>query len=144
MSGGGVTLGVLVVVCACAGALLLVLARRAGHPIGPADPVAADALGDAAGVEDLTDGGVALLLFAAASCPLCRDTREVLTAVAGERAGVSHREIDVADRPDLVASLAVRTTPTVIVVDTTGAELLRVAGVPRRDDLVAALAPHLP
>ena len=141
--GGGVVLALVVLLCAASGTTLVVLARRRSRRDAPTPEDRRRALGDAAGADGIAEGGVALLLFSRASCPRCEDTREVITGVAAEHAGVQHREVDVADRRDLVAALGVRTTPTVVVVDASGTELLRVAGVPRREDLAAALAPHL-
>ena len=147
MGAGAVALIVVIVACASAGTALLVLARRrrASASGDTADGTDVRALlGEAAGAGEPGPGGLVLLLFSRASCPRCSETREVLAAVAAERAGLVHREVDVAARPDLVTALGVRTTPTVVVVGTAGDELLRVAGVPSRADLVAALAPHLP
>ena len=141
--GGGVVLALVVLLCAVAGTTLVVLARRRSRPDAPTPADRRRALADAAGAAELTEGGVALLLFSRASCPRCGDTRAVITGMAAEHAAVQHREVDVADRSDLVTTLGVRTTPTVVVVDASGSELLRVAGVPRREDLAAALAPHL-
>lgn len=88
-------------------------------------------------------GGLVLLQLSSAFCRDCRDTRAVLSDVASELPGVVHRDLDVAMRPELLHHLGVRDTPTTLLVDPRGVELLRVAGVPRRRDLHSALAPHL-
>jgi hypothetical protein len=88
-------------------------------------------------------GGLVLLQLSSAFCRDCRDTRAVLSDVASELPGVVHRDLDVAMRPELLRQLGVRDTPTTLLVDPRGVELLRVAGVPRRRDLHTALAPHL-
>jgi hypothetical protein len=54
-----------------------------------------------------------------------------------------HREVDVADRPEVARELSVMRTPTVVAFDRDGAELLRVSGVPRLPELDAGIAPAL-
>lgn len=66
----------------------------------------------------------------------CRASRAVLVDVAGECPGTGVREVDVSVRPALVERLDVRSTPTTLVVDGSGAELARVVGVPRRAALL--------
>jgi thiol-disulfide isomerase/thioredoxin len=94
---------------------------------------------------DLTarDGGLVLLQISSAFCTHCRDTRSVLGDVAAELPGLVHRDVDLAARPELVRLLGVARTPTTLLVDGRGRELLRVDGVPRRAALVTAIAPHL-
>lgn len=91
-------------------------------------------------------GEVVLLLVSAQFSVDCRHARSVVAEVAAETVGVVHHEVDVASRPELVALLDVRRTPTTLLVDARGVELSRVAGVPRRRDLLAVLAgePHGP
>ncbi len=54
-----------------------------------------------------------------------------------------HREVDVAERPDVARELGVMRTPTVVAFDRSGRELLRVTGVPRPAELEARIAPQL-
>ena len=89
-------------------------------------------------------GALVLLQLSSAFCSSCRDTRSVLGDVAADVPGLVHRDVDLAARPELVRLLAVVDTPTTLLVDPDGIELLRIAGVPRRAALTAALAPHLP
>jgi hypothetical protein len=60
--------------------------------------------------------------------------------VAASSAGVAHVEIDVADRLDLVRLLDVRRTPTVFVLGPQGQVTRRASGLPRRDEVLAAVA----
>jgi hypothetical protein len=90
------------------------------------------------------DGGLVLLQFSSAFSRSCRDTHGVLDDVAAELPGLDHREVDLATRPELVHLLGVDDTPTTLLVDGRGRELLRVRGVPRRAALVSAIEPHLP
>lgn len=95
---------------------------------------------------DLTarEGGLVLLQISSAFCTHCRDTRTVLGDVAAELPGLVHRDVDLASRPELVRLLGVHRTPTTLLVDGHGRELLRVDGVPRRAALVSAVERHLP
>lgn len=95
---------------------------------------------------DLTarQGGLVLLQISSAFCTHCRDTRTVLGDVAAELPGLVHRDVDLASRPELVRLLGLHRTPTTLLVDGHGRELLRVDGVPRRAALVTAVERHLP
>ena len=82
---------------------------------------------------------VLLLQLSSPVCSPCRRTAELITAWRADRPGVVHREVDVAERPDVARALGVLRTPTVVAFDRAGTELLRVSGVPRTADLDAAL-----
>lgn len=81
-----------------------------------------------------------LLQFSSAFCAPCRATRQLLSDVAGRTDGVAHVEIDVATRMDLARQLDIRRTPTVLVLGPRGQVTRRASGLPRRADVVAALA----
>jgi thiol-disulfide isomerase/thioredoxin len=81
-----------------------------------------------------------LLQFSSSFCAPCRAARQLLADVAARDTGVTHVEIDVADRLDLVRLLDVRRTPTVFVLGPQGQVTRRASGLPRREDLVAAVA----
>lgn len=143
MTAAVVTLAVIVIV----GLTLITvgLLRRRRPPEAPAPapeaPVVPGAL-----PADLTarNGGLVLLQFSSAFCSSCRDTRGVLDDVAADLPGLVHRDVDLATRPELVRLLGLHDTPTTLLVDGRGRELLRVSGVPRRAALVRAIEPHLP
>ncbi|MFF9045794.1 TlpA family protein disulfide reductase [Streptomyces parvulus] len=80
-----------------------------------------------------------LVQFSSAFCAPCRATRRVLGEVARMVPGVAHVEIDAEDRLDLVRSLGVRKTPTVLVLDAGGRVVRRAVGQPRKADVIAAL-----
>jgi thiol-disulfide isomerase/thioredoxin len=86
---------------------------------------------------------VLLLQLSSPVCSPCRQTAALLTELSARHAGVVHREIDVAERPDVARELAVMRTPTVVAFGPDGAELVRVSGVPRLPELEAAIAPRL-
>jgi thiol-disulfide isomerase/thioredoxin len=81
-----------------------------------------------------------LLQFSSSFCAPCRAARQLLADVAARDTGVAHVEIDVADRLDLVRRLDVRRTPTVFVLGPQGQITRRASGLPRRDDVLAAVA----
>jgi len=83
---------------------------------------------------------VLLLQLSSPVCAPCARTREQLAGLVAEHPGLRHVEVDAAERPDLARALHVLRTPTTIAFDREGAELLRVGGVPRRGELVAALS----
>ena len=84
-----------------------------------------------------------LVQFSSAFCAPCRTTRVILDEVAGQVEGVAHVEIDAEEHLDLVRRMDVRRTPTVLVLDATGAVRVRAAGAPRKADVVAALGTFL-
>jgi thiol-disulfide isomerase/thioredoxin len=81
-----------------------------------------------------------LLQFSSSFCAPCRAARQLLADVAARDTGVTHVEIDVADRLDLVRLLDVRRTPTVFVLGPQGQVTRRASGPPRREDVMAAVA----
>ena len=141
---------VTLVVIVVAGAVVLAvgLSRRRRAPADEAVPGAPVEAPVAPGTlpADLTarDGRLVLLQFSSAFCRSCRDTHGVLDDVAAELPGLVHRDVDLASRPELVRPLGLDRTPTTLLVDGRGRELLRVSGVPRRAALVSAIEPHLP
>lgn len=80
-----------------------------------------------------------LVQFSSAFCQPCRATRQVLGSVAAMVPGVAHVEIDAEAHLDLVRRLHVMRTPTVFVLDGTGAVRRRASGTPRKADIIAAL-----
>ena len=147
----GVTAGLIALVAALAAAsgLGLVMRRRAGR-FRPA-PAAAGAAA-AASPEVLTEddlGGplgrqATLVQFSTAFCAPCRPTRQILAQVADMVDGVSHVEVDAAERLDLVRRLRISSTPTVLVLDPQGAIVRRASGLPRKADVIAALGVAVP
>jgi thiol-disulfide isomerase/thioredoxin len=80
-----------------------------------------------------------LVQFSTAFCAPCRATRRILAEVAGMTDGVAHVEIDAESHLDLVRSLDIRRTPTVLVVAPDGRIAKRASGQPRKADVIAAL-----
>jgi hypothetical protein len=71
-------------------------------------------------------------------------TRRVLAEVAGMVPGVAHVEVDAEQQLELVRRLGIAKTPTTIVLDAEGREVVRAQGQPRTADVVAALGDALP
>lgn len=80
-----------------------------------------------------------LVQFSTAFCAPCRAARQVLSDVAAAVPGVAHLDVDAESELDLVRRAAVEQTPTTLVLDAAGREVLRASGVPRRAQLLAAL-----
>ena len=97
------------------------------------------------GREDLrpllpTSGDAATLLqFSSAFCAPCRATKRTLSEVAALVPGVQHVEIDAESHLDLVRRLGILKTPTTLVLDASGFEVLRASGQPRKEHVLAAL-----
>ncbi|NMH98641.1 thioredoxin family protein [Pseudonocardia acidicola] len=86
---------------------------------------------------------VLLLQVSSPVCAPCRQTATLLTELAAGIPELVHVEVDAAERPEVAGDLGIMRTPTVVAFDRSGAELLRVSGVPRLRDLETALAPAL-
>lgn len=80
-----------------------------------------------------------LVQFSSAFCAPCRATRRVLTGVAEQVPGVLHVEIDAEDNLELVRRLGIVKTPTTLVLDADGREVVRATGQPRSVDVLAAI-----
>ena len=85
-----------------------------------------------------------LLQFSSAFCAPCRATRRTLADVAGMVDGVAHVEVDAELHLELVRRLGILKTPTTLVLDADGVEVLRASGQPRRADVLAALGRAVP
>jgi thioredoxin-like negative regulator of GroEL len=89
------------------------------------------------------DAAVTLLQLTTPICTRCAQAHAVLAELAAAARGARHTELDLAQHPELADLLGVRSTPTTLAVARSGRELFRVTGVPRREELLSALQPHL-
>lgn len=80
-----------------------------------------------------------IVQFSSAVCAPCRATKAIARDVAATVPGVTHIEIDAERHLDLVRAHGIMRTPTVLVLDGRGRLSARIAGVPKRDDLIEAL-----
>ncbi len=78
--------------------------------------------------------------FSSAFCAPCRTTRILLEDVADRVDGIAVIEIDAEAHLELVRRFDVMRTPTVFVLDSRGAVVRRASGLPRRDQVLAALS----
>jgi thiol-disulfide isomerase/thioredoxin len=92
--------------------------------------VGTDALGERA----------TLVQFSSAFCRPCVATRHLLDGVASTVPGVRHVEVDAESNLELVRTLGIASTPTTLLVDGDGVVRRRAVGVPRREQVLAALA----
>ena len=80
-----------------------------------------------------------LVQFSSAFCAPCRATRRLLAQAADQVPGVLHVEVDAEDNLELVRRLGIVKTPTTLVLDGDGHEVVRATGQPRMADVLAAL-----
>ena len=133
--------GVLVLAAALAATLVLALVHR-GYDgrLRPRDsaqdlrPLLPEPAGDRA----------TLLQFSSAFCAPCRATRRVLHDVAATVPGVAHVEVDAEAHLDLVRQLSVLKTPTTLVLDARGREVMRATGRPTKHAVISALGQAVP
>jgi thiol-disulfide isomerase/thioredoxin len=85
-----------------------------------------------------------LVQFSSAFCAPCRATRRVLASAAEQVPGVLHLEIDAESNLDLVRRLGIVKTPTTLVLDARGREVVRATGQPRMADVLGALGQAVP
>jgi len=84
--------------------------------------------------------GATVVQFSSTFCQPCRMTRIVVERAVATTQGVVHVDLDVADHLELGERLAIDVTPTVLVLDATGAVRYRATGVPSLAQVRAALA----
>lgn len=85
-----------------------------------------------------------LVQFSSAFCAPCRATRVVLSKVAEDVDGVAHYDVDAEANLELVRELGILRTPTTLVLDAGGRETARAGGVPKREQVLRALAAATP
>ena len=83
---------------------------------------------------------VTLVQFSSAFCTPCRATRALLTDITADLDDVKHIDIDAEKNLDLVRRLDIRSTPTTLVIDKSGAEVGRAVGAPKRAEVLATLS----
>jgi thiol-disulfide isomerase/thioredoxin len=84
-----------------------------------------------------------LLQFSSAFCAPCRATKRVLGDIAAGLDGVLHVEIDAESNLELVRRLNILKTPTTLVLDARGHEIVRASGQPRKEQVLHALGEAL-
>ncbi|PPL19256.1 TlpA family protein disulfide reductase [Microterricola pindariensis] len=112
-------------------------ARRAPAALSPVLTPAE--LADAAGTPALFGSRATLLQFSTEFCARCPQTRVLLAGVAAAHEGVRTVEIDLGQRADLARRFRIMQTPTVLVLDASGAVHTRIGGAPERRTLTHAI-----
>lgn len=69
-----------------------------------------------------------LVQFSTETCARCPATARTLAAAASERSGITHIEVDVSRRDELIERFSILRTPTVLVIDAQHRLLARVSG----------------
>lgn len=80
-----------------------------------------------------------LVQFSSAFCTPCRATRALLENIVADMADVAHVEVDAEAQLELVRQLNILSTPTTLILDSTGREVGRAVGAPKRDQVINAL-----
>jgi thiol-disulfide isomerase/thioredoxin len=80
-----------------------------------------------------------LVQFSSAFCSPCRATRVLLNDIAAKVDGVVTVDIDAEEHLEMVRRFGIMRTPTVLVLDADGAVSTRASGLPRREQVLAAL-----
>ena len=93
----------------------------------------------AADIGDALGERATLLQFSSAFCSPCRATRILLADISAKLDGVVTIDIDAEQHLDMVRRLNIMRTPTVLVLDADGAISTRASGLPRREQVLAAL-----
>lgn len=107
--------------------------RRIAPSDGPAAPVSPFAAFGAIG-EHAT-----IVQFSATVCAPCRAAKAIARDVASLVPGVTHVEVNAEANMELVREFGITRTPTILVLDGAGRLSARIAGVPRKDELLVAL-----
>jgi thiol-disulfide isomerase/thioredoxin len=113
-------------------------AGRSGGRSSAGEVLRADQLGRELGRQ------ATLVQFSTAFCQPCRATKVVLAAVAATAEGVLHIEVDAESHLDLVREVGIMRTPTTLILDAEGRITARATGVPRKDQVLAAIGRTLP
>lgn len=88
----------------------------------------------------MTAAALSFELFSSSFCGACRQTRAVIERARRLLPGTTLVEHDIAREPDLADERAIEATPTVILRNARGAEVMRATGVPTVDHLLVAAA----
>jgi thiol-disulfide isomerase/thioredoxin len=107
-----------------------------GHPGaegGDVEVLRAEQLGRELGTQ------ATLVQFSSAFCQPCRATKVILAGVADSAEGVLHIEIDAESHLDLVREVGIMRTPTTLILDGEGRITARATGIPRKDQVLAAI-----
>lgn len=77
--------------------------------------------------------------FSSSICAPCRATHRLLGQLTADDQSLVHVEVDAETRLDLVEEFGVTRTPTVLLLDHTGAVRHRIVGAPRKPEVLVAM-----
>ncbi len=83
---------------------------------------------------------VTFLQFSSEFCQPCRVTNKILEEVTNSFPAICHIELDVVEHMDLVKTYGITRTPTTLIIDKAGTVHFKATGVPKKDELAAAVA----
>ncbi|KTR96874.1 thiol-disulfide isomerase [Microbacterium testaceum] len=127
-------LALVIVAALLAATVVLGLVWRRGQ--GRARTVEAGEIIDPRVLESGPFGATATLVqFSTEMCTRCPGVHRMLSAVADDRAGVQHIDVDLTHRPDLAKRFRVLQTPTTLLLDGSGLTVRRFGGPPTRADV---------
>lgn len=134
MDGVGVVgLVALAIVALVVAAIALVRGRFDGRLRAATAPSMADV-----GIP-VPSGRVAVVQFSGEFCAVCPQARTLVERALLDHPAIAHVEVDVAEHLDAVRTFDIRRTPTMIIVDSSGAPVHRVSGMPREAELRQAV-----
>lgn len=93
-----------------------------------------------AAVDAASPSSVSAMLFGSATCGPCETVKQRLRDVERDDPRLTWSYVDAAEHLDLAREHGVRRVPTLLVLDAHGHVVARTSGVPRRDELVDAVA----
>lgn len=82
---------------------------------------------------------ITFLQFSTDFCTFCGPTAKMLEALERSDANVTHLEVNVTNRPDLVEKFNILQTPTTLVLDQNGNIVSRIGGAPKAHTLVTEI-----
>jgi len=80
-----------------------------------------------------------MVQFSSAFCAPCKATHALLSQMVIPMTDVKHIHIDAESHLELVRQLDIRSTPTTLFLNSEGVEVVRAAGTPKREQVLAAL-----
>jgi thiol-disulfide isomerase/thioredoxin len=81
-----------------------------------------------------------ILQFSTTFCSSCRAAKALIKDVVKGEADISYYEVDAESNLELVRKVDVRSTPTTLFLDSSGFEIARATGTPKRDQLIKVMA----
>jgi thiol-disulfide isomerase/thioredoxin len=82
---------------------------------------------------------VTFLQFSTDFCTFCGPTAKMFEALERSDSNVTHLEVNVTNRPDLVSKFNILQTPTTLVLDKDGNIVSRIGGAPKAHELVTEI-----